>query len=569
MKNKDIIKLLSSTISFMELHGENEFKIKSYSNAVYNLERQSKKLNDLNLEQIAGLPGVGKSIANTIDEIKRNEQSEKLTELIKATPPGLVKLLKLRGIGAKKLRVLWQQAHITNANELLQAIDQGKLSQLKGFGAKTIQNLRGIALFALEVEGYVYYADAYKWAQQLIAEIVKKLPKAKLSTAGKLRRKWEIINKLEFVLAYPAPMQVAVALEKIEALEKSPTTSGIFTWRGYLKHNGLAVEIHLTSLPKFFNTLFLKTGAQQHIHFSKAGQTLKQIAEQEPSTSEEAIYNKLGLAYCPPELREGSWELPLAEAHSLPKLVETNDLQGVLHNHSTYSDGENSLEEMAKACINAGYSYLGISDHSKAANFYANGMFEETVKKQHQEIDRLNQQLTPFKIFKGIEADILANGALDYNAETLASFDFVVASIHSGLQMNKEKATNRLLAAIANPYTTMLGHATGRLLLLRQGYPIDHKTIIDACAHYGVIIEINAHPKRLDLDWRWVHYALEQNVLFSINPDAHATDGINDMYYGVCTGRKGGLTADRTFNAWPLSKVENYFSERKNKNGAT
>jgi DNA polymerase (family 10) len=255
--------------------------------------------------------------------------------------------------------------------------------------------------------------------------------------------------------------------------------------------------------------------------------------------------------------------LPLAEKNALPTLLKTTDLQGVLHNHSTYSDGENTLEEMALHCKKEGYSYLGISDHSKATSFYANGMYEDTVKRQHIEIDALNKKMVPFKIFKGVEADILGDGSLDYDDETLASFDFIVASIHSGLSMDIAKATHRLLTAIENPYTTILGHMTGRLLLQREGYPIDHKMVIDACAKHKVIIEINAHPKRLDIDWRWVRYALDQGVILSINPDAHAIDGFEHMYYGVCVGRKGGLTKESTFNSWTTTQVETYFNKRK------
>ena len=218
---------------------------------------------------------------------------------------------------------------------------------------------------------------------------------------------------------------------------------------------------------------------------------------------------------------------------------------------------------MAEACRDLGYEYVGITDHSKAASFYANGLFEERVFKQQEEIDQLNNSMAPFKIFKGIEADILADGALDYDDKTLASFDFVVASIHSGLSMDKIKATERLITAIANPYTTILGHMTGRILLQRIGYPIDHEAIINACAEFNVVIEINSHPKRLDIDWRWVHKALDKGVMLSINPDAHEIAGYQDMYYGVCTGRKGGLSKEQTLNAMNLDEISRYFEERK------
>lgn len=564
MKNKDIIKLLSNTVAFMELHGENDFKTKSYTNAIYNLERSADKLKKLTLTELENIEGVGKSIAKTIDEINQSGSSSKLNELIKNTPIGLIKLMKLRGLGPKKLKVLWAELGIDGAETLKQAIEDGQLTKLKGFGEKTITNISEILLFAEEVEGYTYYSEAEKMAAEIKEKIENEIEGVLIEVAGKLRRKWDIINQLEFVVAADNLMLIDKALSSFNNLTKLPAKSGLFTWRGQTTSSEpIEVIFHFSTKEKFISTLFLKTGSQSHISSPFGEKTLKKVAESNSFTSEEDIYKKLDLSYCAPEIREGNWELELAQNNKLPTLVEFDDLKGVLHNHSKYSDGENTLEEMVDECKQMGYSYLGISDHSKAASFYANGMFEDTVKKQQLEIDELNKSYTPFKIFKGIEADILADGALDYDNETLASFDFVVASIHSGLSMDITKATNRLLTAIANPYTTMLGHMTGRLLLLRKGYPVDHKTIIDACAKYGVIIEINAHPKRLDIDWRWVNYALEQGVLISINPDAHATDGFNDMYYGVCVGRKGGLTKEKTFNTWNVNQVETYFNERK------
>lgn len=564
MKNKDIIKLLSSTVIFMELHAENDFKIKSYTNAIYNLERISQKLEKLTLSELETIDGVGKSIAKAIDEINHNGFYSKLNELSSNTPIGLKKLMKLRGLGAKKLKTLWSELGIDSAQTLAKAIKDGLLKNLKGFGDKTIQNISDILVFSNEVDGYIHFADAEIKANELKHLVESQMESVKIEFAGKLRRKWDVINQLEFVIAADSPMLIDKTLSSLKELKKMPSTSGLFTWRGQLLgEEPIEVVFYFSTLEKFISTLFLKTGAQSHLSYSNGETTLKKVAESDSYNSEEEIYSRLNLSYCAPEIREGSWELELSINNSLPELIEYKDLTGVLHNHSKYSDGENTLEEMVEQCQKMGYTYLGISDHSKAASFYANGMFEETVKKQHLEIDQLNKKLAPFKIFKGIEADILSDGSLDYDNETLATFDFVVASIHGGLQMDINKATNRLLNAIANPYTTMLGHMTGRLLLLRRGYPVDHKTIIDACAKYGVIIEINAHPKRLDIDWRWVHYALEQGVMLSINPDAHAIDGFKDMYYGVCVGRKGGLTIEKTFNTKTAEEIETYFSKRK------
>ena len=254
----------------------------------------------------------------------------------------------------------------------------------------------------------------------------------------------------------------------------------------------------------------------------------------------------------------------LARENKIPVLLQDADLKGILHNHSTYSDGKHSLRQMAEHCKALGFEYLGISDHSRTAS-YAGGLEIEKVLKQHQEIDELNQELAPFRIFKGIESDILGDGSLDYPEEILASFDFIVSSVHSILNMDQKRATERLIRAISNPYTTILGHPTGRLLLRREGYPIDHKAVIDACAAHGVVIEINANPWRLDLDWRWVRYAMEQGVKLAINPDAHEMDGYEDMKYGVLVGRKGGLTKEMTLNALSGDEIASYFASRKSR----
>jgi len=273
------------------------------------------------------------------------------------------------------------------------------------------------------------------------------------------------------------------------------------------------------------------------------------------------------LPFVVPEMREGRGEFDWLTTNKNEDLIAWDDLRGILHNHSTYSDGKHSLEQMARFCQELGFEYLGIADHSQTAT-YAQGLSEERVEQQHKEIERLNQVFAetfpkPFKILKGIESDILGTGALDYPEEILKTFDFVVASVHSNLTMSLEKATSRLLRAIENPYTTILGHPTGRLLLAREGYPIDHQTIIDACAQNGVVIEINASPWRLDLDWRWIRYCMEKGVMLSINPDAHHKDGYYDMHYGISVARKGGLTKAMTFNALTLVEIESYLAKRK------
>jgi len=304
--------------------------------------------------------------------------------------------------------------------------------------------------------------------------------------------------------------------------------------------------------------LLLQTGNDEHVQ-----EVLKRLdGETIKASSEKEVYTKAGLSYIEPELREGANEFILAEAGKLPELIKFSDLKGTLHNHSTWSDGVHSIEEMALFCRNElNLQYLGMCDHSKSA-FYANGLNETRLLAQHAEINTLNQKLAPFKIFKGIESDILFDGSLDYAPEILATFDFVVASVHSVLKMNEEKATSRLIKAIENPYTTILGHPTGRLLLSRSGYPIDYKKVIDACAENNVVIEINANPLRLDLDWRWHQYAIEKGVILSVNPDAHRKDGFYDMHYGVFVARKGGVARENCLNSYTLEEITHFFAKK-------
>ncbi|RZK20334.1 MAG: DNA polymerase/3'-5' exonuclease PolX, partial [Hymenobacter sp.] len=364
----------------------------------------------------------------------------------------------------------------------------------------------------------------------------------------------------------PAPIHAL--LNAAPGLRADGRRSGPWVWAGTAVEGGVGIVVRATAPETFVNQLFLGTGTEAHLSAPlpnaapPAPRTLRQWAKREQFASEEALYEKAGLQYVVPELRENLGEIELAAERKIPQLLQDSDLRGSLHNHSTYSDGNHSLRQMATFLRDAGYEYLGICDHSQAAH-YANGLGPERVRQQQREIDELNQELAPFRIFKGIEADILGDGSLDYDAELRDSFDFIVASIHSNLKMDEARATERLLAAIANPHCTMLGHPTGRLLLRRAGYPIDFKAVIDACAEHQVIIEINANPWRLDLDWRWVRYAISQGVQLSINPDAHHTDGYADMRYGVLAGRKGMLTKEMTFNAKSVDEAAAYFAARK------
>jgi DNA polymerase (family 10) len=563
LTNGQIIDILETTASLMELHDENPFKVKAVQNAVFNLDKVSNPLWEMTLEELEKLEGIGKGIAAKIHEINNTGTTQEYQSYISNTPPGVIDMLAIKGIGPKKVRTLWKDVEIDSLEKLQKACIDQKISSVKGFGEKTQESILKSLEFILSNKGKFLYSDIEGFALQLETKLKELELSPLLSLSGEVRRKMETVAFVQVLIGSDERAKVMEILDNFPWLEKNETTSSPFAWRGKDRVLNASVEIKIYPKAEYASQLFLHSSGKAHLQTeAKEGKTFFHYAKKNSFAEEKEIYESLSMQYIVPEMREGYKEIALAKENNLPVLVEESDLKGILHNHSTYSDGKNTLEEMAQYCKDLGYQYLGITDHSKTAT-YANGLQEFRVKKQQEEIDVLNKKLAPFKIFKGIESDILLDGSLDYSEEVLKSFDFIVASIHSGFNMDTEKATNRLITAIENPYTTILGHMTGRILLRREGYPVDHRRIIDACADNQVIIEINSNPHRLDIDWRWVDYALSKGVLLALNPDAHVKDGYHDMKYGVYIGRKGGLTADRTFNAWPLEKVEAWFQAKK------
>ena len=566
LDQKTTLRLLKRSIQLMELHDENSFKIRNYQSALNNIDRNDISIIDKSVEQLQAEAGMGKSIAEFVFSLATTGTHPYLEELLAKTPSGILEILEIKGLGPKKVKALWEDLNITSTHELLEACQSGQVAKAKGFGEKTQESILQSLQFREANQGKWLYADIEELVTALGDQIKGLNGVTEVVTVGEFARKSEIIETVEWLIATENQRDTLSKLSGLKNLEQDQKSSSPFKWRGKMIEPEVNMLIHFAKPSHFVEEKIVRTGTKAHLLYLEEGEkTLVDVLrENAPYISEIEFFEKAGLPWISEELREGYIEFDLAKAGKIPQLLEEKDLKGILHNHSTYSDGKHTLRQMAEYCKELGYQYLGISDHSRTA-FYAGGLEIEKVQKQHQEIDQLNKELAPFIIFKGIESDILTDGSLDYPNEVLASFDFIVSSIHSNLGMDRKKATTRLLNAVMNPYTTILGHPTGRLLLRREGYPIDHKAIIDACAVHNVVIEINANPWRLDLDWRWVDYAMDKGVKLSINPDAHEMEGYADMKYGVIAGRKGGLTKDMTFNAMSADEIGKYFQDRKSK----
>jgi DNA polymerase (family 10) len=555
MTNADIADLFKLFADLSELHGANPFKIKQFSNAYFRIDKMINPLEGLTVPELEKIEGIGKGIAAKIDEINKTESFAELNELIAQTPVGVMQMMRIKGIGPKKIAVIWKELEIEEIGELLYACKENRLAQAKGFGLKTQQNVINQIEFMYASANKFHYAKVENAALSLVKLLEQNSSFTQVAICGAMRRKLEVIDEIEILVASNDVFAIENSLAQIDTLTDLTTNEKGFS----AKYEQFPIQIYACNSSAFTWELFEKTASSAHL------QLLNLNAIDKNANSEQSIYQSINLQYIEPEMREGTNEVALAEQNKLPTLIEYSDLKGALHNHSTWSDGLNTIAEMAKACQKMGYSYFGIADHSKAA-FYANGLSEERIIAQHEEIDKLNASNPKFTVFKGIECDILYNGQLDYANDVLASFDYVVASVHSILKMNEEKAMSRIITAIENPYTTILGHPTGRLLLLREGYPINHHKIIDACAANHVAIEINANPYRLDLDWRYIDYALNKGIKLCINPDAHSIDGLKDMYYGTLIGRKGGLTKENCLNAFTAEELKKYFKQKNNTN---
>ena len=560
MNKNEIAAVLVEIAEILEIKGENPFKVRAYYNAARTLEGLTEDLSALiQSKQLTELPGIGKNLADHIIELHQTGKLKEYDKIIKSVPEGIFEILKIPGVGPKKVRVLWEKLGITSILHLEQACHQGRVAHLEGFGEKTQSKiLEGIAQIEKH-SGQFLYAVADDLAQTILKKLEKHPKVERASIAGSLRRCKEVVKDIDIVAATEDPKKVMDLFVKLPEVEKviahGETKSTI------LLKLGIQADLRCVSDKEFPYALHHFTGSKEHnvalrslaqdkkmkmneyCLFDLKGKTEKLI----PCKDENEIFAKLGMEYIPPEIRENMGEIEAAQKHKLPKLIESKDVRGLLHCHSTWSDGTASIERMAEGVKALGFEYIGVADHSAVAK-YANGLTPERVKEQFKEIDALNKKLKGLHIFKGIEADILPDGEVDMGEKVLNSFDYVVVSVHSKFNLTSAEMTKRVIKAIKNKYVHILGHMTGRLLLRREGFALDIKAVIDACADYGVAIEINANPLRLDIDWRHIPYAKEKKAMLIINPDAHSVSGLEDYEYGVSIARKGWLTADDILN---------------------
>lgn len=571
MDNKKIISVLKLTVTLLELHEENSFKIKAIQSACLNIENSKVSFSSMNENDLKEYTELGKSIQSKIIEINTTGTTKELSELLNNTPVGLLKILEIKGLGAKKVRTLWKELNIENIDELLTACQEKRISSLKGFGEKTEEAIIESIQFIKSNAQYLRYDEAETAIDYILQSIQEIKGINKIEITGAFARKLEIIDFISFlVITEINSRTISEQLNQSEFLKQDLTSSNPYIWRGHIVNSSIKVEINISKPELYYSNLYIHNSSQAHLNWiTDNGTTIFNAIYNKKFIGENELLNTIKLPYIIPELREGiiEFEHYKNNPNYSDLVIKNSDLRGVLHNHSKFSDGANSIEEMAKKCIELGYEYFGIADHSKSGNFYNGGMYEEKVIAQQREIDELNRKLFPFKIFKGIEVDILSDGKLDYDDDIMASFDYVVASIHSNLSMDIDKATARTIKAIEHPSTTILGHSCGRLLLKRPGFPLDYEKIFDACVANEVGIEINANPMRLDLDWRLVIRAIEKNIVISINPDAHHINGILDTRYGVNVARKAGLTKEMTLNAMNQIDINNYFQKRKKLKG--
>jgi len=568
MDKREIIAALEEIGELLEIQGENPFKVRAYQNAARILEGLPQDPADLVASgEIQNIKGIGSGLSEKITEMVKQGKSSYLQELRRSIPPGVLELLKVPGLGPKKAKVLYEELDLHNLGELEYACKENRLLDLKGFGAKTQENiLKGIEMLK-KTSGRFLFDVAWRQATELLAFVEKDPKVIRAAIAGSLRRCKETIGDIDILASLKGDasplMKKFVANPQVEdVLAQGETKSSV-----RLK-SGIQVDFRVVEDKEFPFALLYFTGSKEH------NTALRGIAKDMglklneyglfrgekplPCKDEAEIYKALGLHYIPPEAREGLGEIEFAAKRAFPRLIEAEDLRGVFHVHSEWSDGGATIYDMAKEAERLGFEYMGLSDHSQTAA-YAGGLKAADLRAQAKEIAAAQKKLKKLKILQGTESDILADGGLDYPAKTLDELDFVIASVHMRFKMEKKDMTKRLVKAISDRHTRILGHISGRLLLAREPYSFDAEAVFEAAAKHKVAIEINANPHRLDLDWRFLQQAKAAGVKFSINPDAHSLNGLSDTFFGVGIARKGWLTKEDVINTKSLAEIKEYW----------
>lgn len=562
MDKHEVSKILNDIGLLLEIQGESFFKSKAYYDASRTLEFLDEDLEELiSTGRLKEIKGIGTALTQKITELVTTGRLEYYEKLKETIPQGLIDMLKIPGFGPKKVAQVYKRLGITTLGELKYACEENRLTKLAGFGEKTQEKiLKGIENLN-SYSNQFHYPFAKSIADIIISDLKDSGQVIRVSEGGSLRRKKETVKDID-ILVSSNSANVVVEIFTNHPLVGSVTSKGE-TKSAVILKDGINVDLRVVSDEQYPYALHHFTGSKEH------NTALRHIAKKQgikvneyglfkddeiiKCFDEKDIFKFFGMDYIVPELRENNGELEAASINQLPRIIEDKDIKGILHVHTTYSDGANTIEEMVKHSIELGYSYLGITDHSKSA-YYAGGLLEDDIKRQHEEIDRLNEKYSNFLILKGIELDILPDGSVDYGEDILSLFDFTIASVHSSFNMDEDKMTQRVIKAINNKYVTILGHPTGRLLLSREPFKINLGEIIKVCASENVFLEINANPHRLDMDWRLLKGAKDEGCKFVICPDAHRVEGLNDLKYGINTARKGWLEKGDVINTLDASE---------------
>ena len=573
MNRNDIVKILEEIGTILELKGENPFKSRAYFNAARTIESLSGDVIEMIRNgKISEIKGIGTAISEKLKILVENGTLPYYEELKSSIPESLLTLLGIPGLGPKKVKTIYEKLNITSIGELEYACHENRLRDLDGFGKKSQDKiLKSIELKKKYSERF-HYPIAMHEALGVLAHLKENPNIIRIEIAGSLRRKKETIHDIDIVASckenkrddlmnyFTGYVEPDMIVNKGQTKSTIILNSGIYCDLRLVNDDQFPFLLHHSTGSKEHNTTMRQRAKSMNLTMNEYGLFSDKQKESLVCKDEPDIFLKLKLTYIEPELRENFDEIEQAEKNELPSLLKKEDVKGLFHVHTTYSDGAFSIKEMADYCRKMGFKYLGISDHSKSA-FYANGLNEDRIKQQHDEINQLNETYDDFTILKGIESDILQDGQLDYSDNVLATFDFVIASIHSGFQMSEQAMTERICIALANPYVTMLGHPTGRLLLGREAYPHDMPKILETAARYSRIVEINANPHRLDLDWRWGKLANKFGIKTAINPDAHSTDGLHDYIIGIGIARKGWFERTAVINSYEVIELIKIFSD--------